>query len=299
MPAMGLFDGMEVFARVMEAGSFTAAAAQLGTTKSTVSEAVRRLEARLGVRLLDRTTRRLAPTEAGQAFYVRCRKALDQAAAARAEARALHEEPAGRLRVAAPDPFARLFMPVIPALLEAYPALQIEVVAGQVPVDLVEAGFDVAIRIAPQAADNLIVRRIGTSRVAIVASPDYLARHPAPQSPAEIVRHRCIGFSPLFWGREWRFETPEGPVAIPIRPALSTNVSESLRDAALAGVGLAALPEWVAADELESGALVRVLHDYRLAESALLAVYPSNRLMAAKVKAFVDAVARHLKAKGL
>ncbi|MBN8942313.1 MAG: LysR family transcriptional regulator [Rhizobiales bacterium] len=296
---MTLFDGMETFVRVVEAGSFTAAARELAVTKSSVSETVRRLEQRLGVRLLDRTTRHVAPTEAGLAFHARCRKAIAEAQGAVAEARALHEEPAGRLRIAAPEAFTQLLVPVLSGLMRDYPQLEIEIVGGVPPVDLIEAGFDLAVRIAQRPADTLIIRRVGTSRIIMLAAPAYLARHGAPERPEDVVAHRCIGFSPVFWGREWRFETAEGPLAVPVKPVLLTNVTEAMRAAALAGLGLTALPEWTVADELRSGALVRVLGDWNTLESGIFVVYPSNRLMAAKVKRFADHLRRYLKAAGL
>lgn len=294
------FDGMMVFARVVEAGGFSRAAEELGVTKSSVSEAVRRLEARLGVRLLDRTTRRLAATDAGRAFYARCRAALAEAEAGRAEAQALHSEPIGPLRVAAPEAFARLHMaPAMAALLASHPGLRLELVEGAQAVDLIEAGFDLAIRITPQPAENLVVRRLGTSRVLVVASPGYLAAHPAPSSPQEVVAHRTIAYSPLFWSREWRFERQGERADVPVQPTLLSNSAETLRAAALAGLGLAAVPRWLVADDLADGRLVPCLADWTAPESGIYAVYPSNRLMAAKVKLFVDHVARHLRAKGL
>lgn len=292
---MSLFDGMEVFVRVVEAGSFTAAAAGLGLTKSSVSDSVRRLESGLGVRLLNRTTRRLAPTEAGQAFYARCRRAVAEAAAARTEARALQADPAGKLRVASPEGFSRVLAPVLERMMEESPGLEVELIGGAGAVDLVEARIDLAIRVTAQPAENLIVRRIGTSRVVIVASPAYLERRRAPATPSELDGHRLIGFSPLHWGHEWRFEGPAGPVAAPIRPSLATNMSDSLREAALASVGIAALPEWLAAQELASGALQRVLRDYPTPESGIYAVYPSNRLMAGKVRRFAEETALELR----
>ncbi|HWA62436.1 MAG TPA: LysR family transcriptional regulator, partial [Caulobacteraceae bacterium] len=261
---MDAFDGMEMFARVVETGGFTRAAEELGVGKSAVSQAVRRLEARLGVQLLERTTRRVSPTEAGRAFHARCRKALDEAAAARAEARALHAEPEGRLKVAAPEAFCSLFVvPMLPALLDAYPKLQIELVEATAPVNLVEAGFDLAIRVTPSPAENLVVRRLGTSRVAIVASPDYLAAWGEPAHPDEIVDHRVVGFTPLYWAREWRFTGEDGPVAVPVRPALLTDHTDTLRHAAVAGVGLAAFPDWLAAADIATGRLRRVLTGWR------------------------------------
>jgi len=295
-PAMRAFLGLEAFIRVVETGSFTAAAERLQTAKSSVSETVRALEERLGVRLLDRTTRRVRPTEAGHAFYARCRQLLLEEEAARREVQALGAEPAGRLRVAAPECFAaRHLMPGLATFLAAHPALRIEFVEHPGPARLVEDGLDLAIRVAESPAPGLVTRRLATSRVLVVASPGYLARHGTPAIPAEVARHRCIGFSPLSWRESWRL----GKETVPVRPVLLTDNAESLRAAALAGVGLAAIPDWAVADALAAGQLQRVLADFATPASAILAVYPTNRLMVPKVRAFVDHVAACLRAHGL
>jgi DNA-binding transcriptional LysR family regulator len=292
---MSLFDGIEIFVQVVDSGSFTAAGETLGMAKSSVSEAVRRLEQRLNVRLLDRTTRRLAPTEAGRTYYDHARRAMDQARIARSSARALGLEPTGRLRVAAPENFERLIVPALPAVFADLPGLEIEFVGGAEFVDLIKEGVDVAIRVAQQPSDNLIVRKLGVSRVAILASPAYLEQFGEPKTPHDVATHRCIGFSPLFWAREWRFIGPEGPFSVPIRPIVLSNSSSAMREAALKGLGLTTLPAWVVDEELTSGNLVEVLKDWATPESGVYAVYPSNRMIAPKVRRFVEAVAARLR----
>lgn len=290
------FAGIEAFARVVETGSFTAAAAALQTAKSTVSETVRALEDRLGVRLLDRTTRRVQPTEAGRAFYARCRRLLEEAEAARAEAQAAQAAPAGRLRVAAPEAFARRHLvPAVAAFLAAHPAVEVELVEGVAPVRLVEDGFDLAVRVAEAPGPGLVVRRLATSRVVVVASPGYLAAAGVPARPEEVARHRCVGFAPLAWRDTWRV----GGREVAVRPALLTNSAESLRAAALAGVGLVALPDWAVADALVAGRLTRVLAGFETPTSGIFAVYPTNRLLTPTVRLFVDRVGRDLRARGL
>ena len=294
------FDGMAIFVRVMEAGSFTQAAAELALTKSTVSEAVRRLETRLGIRLLNRTTRRIVPTEAGQAYFQRARKALQEAKAAASEAGALHEEPIGQLRVAAPEAFTHsVITPLLPAMLAAWPGLRVEFVEGAAPVDLLAAGVDLAIRIASVLDDNLVVRRLGSSRVVIVASPAYLSARGAPRHPSELHQHGTIGYAPMFWGHEWRFLRGGEAMNVPIQPVVLTNAAETLRGAALAGVGLAAMPSWLVSEELSRGDLIEVLIDWPKPEYGIYAVYPSNRLMAKKVRLFADLVARRIRECGL
>ena len=213
---MDSFAGIEAFAAVVERGSFTAAAASLQTAKSSVSETVRALEERMGVRLLERTTRKVRPTEAGLAFYRNCRRLLDDAASARNEAQAAHKQPTGRLRVGAPDGFAeRHIVPGLPAFLAAYPAIEIHLVESAAAADLIEGGLDLAIRIVEKPEPHLVVRRIATSRVVIVASPGYLAAAGTPAKPRDILHHRLVGFAPLAWRDTWRL----GKETIAVQPA--------------------------------------------------------------------------------
>jgi DNA-binding transcriptional LysR family regulator len=293
---MDSFAGIEAFAAVVERGSFTAAAAALQTAKSSVSETIRGLEERMGVRLLERTTRRVRPTEAGAAFYRHCRRLLDDLASARDEAQAAHRQPAGRLRVGTPDAFAeRYVLPGLGAFLTRYPTIEIELVEAAGAADLVEQGLDLAIRIVEKPEPRLVVRRIATSRIVIVAAPGYLAAAGTPLNPRDVLHHRLIGFSPLAWRDTWRI----GRDTLAVRPRLLTNNGESLRAAALAGLGLAAIPEWLVADALVAGQLTRVLADHETPSGGIYAVYPTNRLLASRVRLFVDHIVRDLRARGL
>ena len=293
---MEAFTGIEAFARVVETGSFTAAAQALQSAKSSVSETVRALEERMGVRLLDRTTRRVRPTEAGTAFYRHCRRLLDDLALARSEAQATQKEPAGRLRIAAPDGFAeRFIVPGLPGFLAAFPTIEVELIAGSTALRLVEEGIDLAIRIVERPEPNLVVRRIATSRVIIVAAPGYLAQHGTPRKPRDILGHRLIGFAPLAWRDTWRI----GAQSMSVAPRLLVNSSEALRAAALAGLGLAAVPEWLVADALAAGLLARVLAGHETPSGGIYGVYPTNRLLTPKIRAFVDHTVRDLRGRGL
>jgi DNA-binding transcriptional LysR family regulator len=288
--------GIEAFVAVVERGSFTAAAKALQTAKSSVSEAVRALEERMGARLLGRTTRSVAPTEAGAAFYRSCRRLLDELQLARTEAQARHKSPAGTLRVAAPDGFAsRFIIPGLPAFRAAHPAIDIELIEGAEPAKLVDERLDLAIRIVARPEPSLVVRRIATSRVVIVGAPAYLAAVGTPQKPQDILRHRLIGFSPLDWRDTWRL----GKETVRVKPKLLTNSSESMRAAALAGLGLAAVPEWLVADAIVAGHLATVLDAYPPTAGGIYAVYPTNRLLTPRIRAFVDHLARDLRTRGL
>lgn len=293
---MDSFAGMEAFARVVETGSFTRAAERLQTAKSSVSETIRGLEERLGVRLLERTTRRVRPTEAGTAFYARCRRILDEAAEARAEAQSLHNTQAGRLRIGAPDGFApRHLAPAIAGFLAVHPAMEVELVESAAPARLVEEGLDLAIRITANPEQGLVVRRIATSQVIVVAAPGYLAAHGTPGMPEEVARHRCVGYAPLHWRDTWTL----GDRQVAVRPRLLTHSSETLRAAALAGIGLTALPDWMVADSLAAGHLMRVLADFPAPGAGIYAVYPTNRLLTPPVRAFVDHLATNLRTRGI
>ena len=289
---MARFDEIEIFATVVETGTITGAAGKLRLSKSRVSEAVMALEARLGARLLDRTTRRVSPTEAGQIFYERCRRALDEAQAGVAEVMARQETPVGHLRIGAPEGFAERF--VIPALagfLEANPRITVEVVENVEMTGLVENRLDLSVRVVREPDGSLIVRRLGASPVIACASPRFLDRHGRPDRAEDIVRFPLIGFRPLFWAREWRFRRGGEMLAVQVSPVLSVNSTAALRSALLSGIGMTALPIWAVADEIASGRLVRVLENEMLPESGIYAVYPSNRLITAKVRRFVDHLA--------
>lgn len=293
---MGAFDDLEIFARVFEAGGFARAGEVIGLSRSRVSESVAALEARLGARLFERSTRRVTPTEAGRALYARARRALDEAQAGRDEVAALVAEPIGLLRIAAPEGFSdRYLVPALAGFVADHPRLRVEIVEGAQAVDLVEGGFDLAIRIAMAPEPSLIVRRIAASRVILCATPGYLAARSEPVHPRDIAAHATIGYAPLFWSREWRFRGPEGDVAVPVTPRMFCSTSGSLRAAALAGAGLVALPFWAVAEEIGDGRLLRVLAGWETPESGIFAVYPSNRLVTPRVRACVDMLARHLR----
>lgn len=290
------FDGIEVFARVVETGSFTAAAQALNTAKSSVSETVRALEERMGVRLLDRTTRRVRPTEAGAAFYRRCRRLIEEMVEARNEAQAAHREPAGRLTITVPDAFAeRFIVPGLVGFLARYPTMEVELIEGTDFKRLVDEGIDLAIRIAEKPEPSLVVRRIATQRIVLAASPGYLALHGRPARPRDLLAHSVIGFTPLLWRDTWRV----GRETLSVRPRVLMRSTEGLRAAALAGLGIVAVPDWLVADAVVAGQLAHLLESEELPSAGIYAVYPTNRLLTPKVRAFVDHLARDLRARGL
>ncbi len=284
---------MVAFARVVEAQSFSGAAERLGTSKSSVSAQVRRLESRLGVRLLHRTTRRLALTEAGAACYRHCARLLDEAEAAEQAAEAFHAEPRGTLRISAPDTFG--WMHVAPALGDftaRYPGVAIDLSLTSKHVDLIEERFDLAIRIGALPDSSHVVRRLALSRLVICAAPEYFKRRGTPRDPGALAAHDCLRFAPLGRGTLWQLRGPRGPFRVPIGGRFVTNSGEVLRAAALGGLGLGLMPVWMVGDALRQGALVPVLERWAPQPAPIQAVYPGNRLTASKVRVFVDHLAR-------
>jgi DNA-binding transcriptional LysR family regulator len=281
--------GMAIFARVVEAEGFSAAARQLGLSKSAVSKQVARLEDRLGARLLNRTTRRLSLTEVGAAFYERCARILAEAEAAERAVTRLQAEPRGTLRVNAPMSFGvRHVAPAIPAFVARYPDVSVDISLTDRLVDLVDEGYDLAIRIANLPDSSLVARRLAPARFVVCASPDYLARHGAPAQPRDLARHNCLTYSYAAVGDEWRLRGPDGEVRVRVTGTVRANNGDVLRAAALGGLGIVVMPTFLVGDALRSGALASVLPDYRVRETAIHAVYPHGRHLSAKVRAFVD-----------
>ena len=287
---------MTAFATIVAAGSFTGAARRLNMSPAMVTNHVRALEERLGARLLNRTTRKLSLTEAGQAYFEQCAVILAEIEAADSSVAELHAKPQGRLRLNAANVLAHAMAPLIGGFNAAYPDITVELSATDRMVDLVEDGVDVAIRFNQPPDSGVIVRRLGQFRVILCAAPAYLEKHGAPQEPGELAQHCCIaytyrGFDRLT--REWTLTGPEGEVTVRISGKLHTNSPETLLTAALDGGGIAmalgGAVEWA----LGSGRLVRVLPEYHLGEFPIIALYPHRRHVSAKVRCFVDFAAQH------
>jgi DNA-binding transcriptional LysR family regulator len=290
---MDPLDGIAAFARVVDSGGFSAAAGRLGISKSAVSAHVQRLEQRLGVRLLNRTTRRVSLTEAGAAYYRHCARILADAEIAEQAASALQREPRGTLRISAPDSFGWMHVaPAVPAFLKRYPKLSIDIALSPAHVNLVDEGLDLAIRIGVLEDTPLVVRKLAPSRLVACATPAYLREHGVPRAPGDLARHNCLCTSLLPWGDEWRLAGKRGEVRVAVGGSFRSNNAEMLRAAALDGIGIVLLPTWAVAEPLRTGALRRVLDAWEPPASTIYAVYPGNRLMSVKVRAFVDHLAR-------
>ncbi len=285
----GLLEHIRTFVRAIETGSFTAVAAEQRQSQPTVSRQILALEDHLGVRLMQRTTRALTLTDEGRIYYAHARALLDAAAEAQDAIRP-GAEVRGLLRIAAPVAFARLhLMPRMARFLAAHPDLNTEWLLGDRPVDLVEEGVDLAIRIGRIADQGLIVRRIGQMRRITVARPDYLAAHGRPMHPDDLRTHDCIVYTGLATVDDWHFAGPDGaPIVVRVAGRVRVNASEGMLAAVREGLGVAVCPTWLFDGEVERGVVERVLRDFEPEAMPIQAVYPSRRLVPPRVRAFVD-----------
>jgi DNA-binding transcriptional LysR family regulator len=289
---------MQTFVRVVDTSSFSAAARQLNQGQPAVSKTVAQLEQRLGVQLLLRSTRGLTITEAGQRFYERARRSIEEADEAERAARGEGAGLMGILRAAAPTTFARLhIVPQMPLFLARHPGLEVDLILDDRVIDLVQEGVDVALRMGDLADSSLTARRIATGARAVLATPAYLARAGEPASPAELAAHEAVVYSQGQQG-VWAFERSGSMVSVAVRGRLRVSSAEGIRAAVLSHVGLTIASTWMFTPELASRAIRRVLTPWSLPPIDLWAIYPSGRLAGAKARAWVDFVTQALAANG-
>lgn len=292
---MDRFDNMRAFAKVVKSGSFTGAAALLGISASMVSQHVKDLEERLGVRLLNRTTRKVSLTEVGRAYYERCTGLLTDLEETERAVSDMHAAPRGDLRVnATPCLGAYCLGPAIADFAARFPNISVELMVSDRLVDMIEEGFDVSVRCDPLSNSSLIARHLAPCRLVVCGAPSYFEKHGMPRTPADLKAHNCltVAGSGLSYYRVWHLTAADG-TALNFSPVgnLRTNSAAVLKMAALAGRGLVCLPTFIIGDALESGRLVTVLDDYLLPPLMVRALYPHNRHLSAKVRAFVDFLA--------
>lgn len=286
---MDKFQEMRAFVTVVDMGSFVRAAEALNHSKTAVSRLVGELEARLGTRLLHRTTRKLSLTPEGEVFYERCRQLLDGVAEAEAELTAFSGEAIGQLRLNVPVTFGLLHLaPLWPAFMALHPRVVLDVTLSDRLVDLVDEGYDLAVRIARLQVSSLVSRQLTSTRLILCASPEYLRRHGVPEHPSEIARHSVISYTLLATGEQWEFEGPQGPVSVKIVPRMRTNSGDTCRAAAVQHQGIVLQPSFLVGAHLASGALVEVLPQYRSVEFGVYAVYPTRKHLTPKVRALID-----------
>ena len=286
---------MRHFVRVAELGSFSAAARQLGVARSIVTRHVAALEAQLGTKLIARSTRRLSLTSAGSDYLEKCRVILNLVDAADSGAAAERRAPRGRIRMSVPMSFGRHHLsPLLLEFVRQYPEVSMDIEFVDRRSNLIEEGMDLAIRITMQLEPGNVARRIGSSRLLFLASPGYLAQHGEPRDPGDLVHHECLAYTGTANPGSWEFLVDGRPRAFPIRSRLQANSGEALLDAAIAGFGITAAPEFMAGDALAAGTLRRTLADYPSAELGIYGVLPSHRHVPHRVRVLLDFIAERL-----
>ncbi|MFC0132486.1 LysR family transcriptional regulator [Massilia eurypsychrophila] len=286
---MDLFGSMKMYVAVVEGGSFAAAASKLDISRAMVSKQIQKLEEHLGTRLMNRTTRRLSVTETGRAFYERSAQIITDVEEAEQIAGQMTSTPQGVLRLTIPLSYGQhRLAAIIGAYTQAYPQVQLDISLSDRKIDLVDEGFDLAIRIGAMPQSDLIARKIGGVHSIVCAAPAYLARHGAPQTPAELTGHACLGYTLTGSGAEWRMEGPDGAVTVAISGPIRADNGDIIRLAAQSGAGIVFQPHFIVGDDIDAGRLVRLLPDWQSAELGVYAVYPSRKHLSAKVRTFVD-----------
>jgi DNA-binding transcriptional LysR family regulator len=286
---MDRFQEMRVFVAVVDAGSFVRAADALGVSKTAVSRMLGDLESRLSTRLLHRTTRKLSLTPEGEVFHERCKQLLADVEEAEAELTAHAGEAVGQLRINVPVTFGLLHLaPLWPAFMAKHPKVTLDVTLADRMVDLVDEGYDLAVRIARLQTSTLVSRRLTSTRLILCASPEYLRRHGKPEQPSDLARHAVISYTLLASGDQWDFEGPTGPVSVKVQAHMRTNSGDTCCAAAVQHQGIVLQPSFLVGAHLASGALVELLPQYRSIELGVYAVYPSRKHLTPKVRLMID-----------
>ncbi len=295
---MDRWAAMQSFVRVVESGSFVAAAERLALSTSSLSRQIAELEQHLGTRLLNRTTRRLSLTESGQAFYERAVSLLNDLAEAEAIAGQAAAKPRGTLRLTCSYNMAeRMVAPAIAGFVERHPDVKFDLTVSDRLIDLIDEGFDLAIRIGQIGSDRLVARRLGQTQLVVCAAPAYLQRHGAPATPSNLMRHNVLTYAYSSAPRTWRLVDREDKVhEVRVTGSLHANSGEALCAAAVAGLGVICEPDFVVGDAIAAGRLERVLPGFEAMTAEIWAVYPSRRHLSLKVRLFVDYVAQRFEA---
>lgn len=286
---------MEAFLKVIDTGSFSAAARQLRVGQPAISKTIAGLEDRLGTRLLLRSTRGLTPTEAGQNFYEHARRAIEEADEAELAARGAGAGLSGRLRISAAVTFARLHVvPQLESFLAQHPALEIEIILNDGNVDLVEEGIDIALRMGTLMDSTVAARKIGQNPRVVLGTPAYFAKAGEPISPADLAAHQAVIYTQRGGGDAWLFRRGDAEIPVTLKGRVRTSAAEAVREAVFAGLGLAVATDWMFAPELKAGRVRRVLEDWALPSIELWAVFPTGRRASAKARAFAAFVETRL-----
>lgn len=291
---MDVLTSMRTYVAVVTAGSFTGAAERLGISKALTSKYVGQLEDHLGVRLLNRTTRRLNVTEVGQAYYQRCQQLLDDMDELEAAVREQQDAPQGRLKVAAPSSFGEMYLTrAVADYLKEWPNVTVELVLADRFVNLVEEGFDLAVRIGQLADSNLIARRLAPMRIVVCASPEHLDRDGIPAHPKELMSRNCVIDTNIKDPEQWPFKEQGRNFRVKVNGRFHANSAMAVREMLLAGEGIGVCPMYIVEEDVRVGQLQVVLQEYEAIELGIFAVYPHSRHLAAKVRTFVDFLVQH------
>ena len=286
---MDRLSGMVVFTKVVDNGSFSAAAETLGVSKSAVSKKVAELEDRLGVRLLHRTTRRLNLTAEGAIYYKHSSRIVADIEAAEWSVTRHHAEPSGRVRVTASTSFGNAhLMPALTAFMKLYPKVTVEALFEDRIIDIIGEGIDIAIRLAVMRDSSLVARKLAPYRQVVCATPEYWAEHGQPRTPEDLRHHDCLIYTHLMTSNTWRFQVGNRIVPVRVEGRLAVNNGDALRAAALTGAGVYMGPNFIVGDDIFVGRLIPVLGRYMARDRAVYAVYPHRRHLPLKVRALVD-----------
>lgn len=286
MEGMG---AIPIFVAVVESKSFSGAARKLGVSKSAISKRIRQLEDRLGTQLLHRSTRKLSLTEAGERYFVHASDALTAAQKAEDAALELQVAPKGRLKINVPMSFGRLHVaPVIADFLRLYPEIEIDMIMDDRVIDLVDGGYDIAIRAGTLSDSSLIARKLAPCHNVLCAAPAYLDKCNQPNAPSDLVDHNCLHYAYFSDFHEWTFYSSNEPVKIQTNGSYQVNNSEALLEATLDGLGIARFPTFIAGPLLASGKLTRLLPNYSLPEQSIYAVFPERQHLPLKVRVFIE-----------
>lgn len=287
---------MTTFVKVVDSGGFSAAARALSMSPSMVTTHIQALEERLGVRLLNRTTRRVSATETGRSFYESCVRILAEVDEAERTAQELQSSPRGTLRLNVDVAIPRLIAPVVAEFTTLHPDVSIVISMTGRMVDLVEEGFDLAIRVVPVPDSTMMVRRLARFKFVACGAPEYFARRGTPEKPAELVNHNCMIYADSPWRTEWQFIDQDGKaVVVPVSGNFQANSSDALRYGGLHGQGLMYVPRFLVADDLKSKHLIEILPTFQTVELTIDAIYPHRNYLPAKVSSFIDLLLRHFK----
>ena len=291
---MDRLTSLTTFVQVVDSGGFSAAGRRLKMSTTMVSNHVQALEDRLGARLLNRTTRKVSLTEVGKAYYDRCTQILSDLQQADEFAGALQSTPRGTLRIYTATHIVPFIAPVVAEFLASYPDVKVDQTMGERSIDLIDEGIDLAVRLAPPPDSSLVVRSLATWRHVLCCSPAYLEKYGPPEQLSELAERNCVRHVLYQYGDDWHFVDRNGtPASVRVSGNLVTNSGETVRTAALQGVGISLAAGFLVADDLERGRLVRLLPEYRPVEFSMNAVYPHRHHLSAKVRSFIDLLVQH------